>query len=418
MADELRATLEVEAPVTAPTDRELTVEVGWVLAGAFDEVDRRALALARTRLAELLTAWFSGFCWRFPVVWRRELRPASPVEPIELLEAATDERDHGRWDFVLVVTAAALKSHYKPFALGAPSSALDAAVISTQRLDPIVEDEQAEEDERIETIARRVTALAVHLLGHLNDLPHQDDPADFMYDLKTAADLDRMRYLQDRARMEEALREVAAERLEETATYRRPGLARRRGARLGFGLRVLWREWRNIWEAVRDVEPWLFPLRFSRLTTAAFSALVFLLMTAEVWELGMSQPPLRVAALALLTLAATSLYLLQRQHLLRRHRWETRLSEQRTVASVAASVAVVLGMATTFLLIFLAVLLIGKLLFSFRLISGWAALEPTWRHYLTFAGFVATLGLVAGALGASFEQEVYFRHVLLIDEET
>jgi len=88
------------------------------------------------------------------------------------------------------------------------------------------------------------------------------------------------------------------------------------------------------------------------------------------------------------------------------------------VASVAASVAVVLGMATTFLLIFLAVLLISRLLFSLQLISGWAALEPTWRHYLTFAGFVATLGLVAGALGASFEQEVYFRHVLLIDEET
>jgi len=31
---------------------------------------------------------------------------------------------------------------------------------------------------------------------------------------------------------------------------------------------------------------------------------------------------------------------------------------------------------------------------------------------------VTTLGLVAGALGASFEQEIYFRHVLLIAEET
>jgi len=39
MADELRATLEVETPVTVPTDHEMTVEVGWVL--------------ARTRLAEL-----------------------------------------------------------------------------------------------------------------------------------------------------------------------------------------------------------------------------------------------------------------------------------------------------------------------------------------------------------------------------
>ncbi|MDQ7040753.1 MAG: DUF2391 domain-containing protein [Rhodothermus sp.] len=418
MADELQGTLEVAAQAPVQTDRELTVEVGWVLAGVFDEVDRRALALARARLAQLLTAWFPGFCWRFPVVWRRELRPMSPVEPIELLEAATDERDHGRWDFVLVVTAATLKSHYKPFALGAPSSALDAAVLSTQRLDPIVEDEQVEEHERIETIARRVTALAVHLLGHLNGLAHQDDPSDFMYDLKTVADLDGMHVLQEQARMEKALQEVAAERLEETATYRQPGLVHRWRARLGFGLLVLWRERRNIWEAVREVEPWLFPMRFSRLTTAAFSALLFLLMTAEVWELGMQQPPLRVALLALLALAGTSFYLLQRQHLLRQHRWEVRFSEQRTVAAIAASVSVVLGMATTFVLLFGVVLLVSQLLFTFRLVTGWTALVPTWQHYLTFAGFVATLGLAAGALGASFEQGVYFRHVLLIDEET
>jgi hypothetical protein len=33
-------------------------------------------------------------------------------------------------------------------------------------------------------------------------------------------------------------------------------------------------------------------------------------------------------------------------------------------------------------------------------------------------GFVATLGVVLGALGASFESENYFRHVVLVDEET
>lgn len=418
MANEFRAVTTPEVSVSTDADRELTVEVGWVLAGTFDEVDRHALALARTRLAEQLAAWFPGFCWRFPVVWRREIHLVSPVEPVALLEAATDERDHGRWDFVLVVTAAALKSYYKPFALGAPSSALDAAVLSTQRLDPIVEEEQVEEEERIETLARRVTALAIHLLGHLNGLSHQDDPLDYMYDLKTAADLDGMRNLQDRDRMAKALAEVAAERLEETATYRQAGVAHRWRARLGFGLRVLWRERRNIWEAVREVEPWLFPLRFSRLTTAAFSAVLFLLMTAEVWELGMKQPPLRVLLLALLALASTSLYLLQRQHMLRRHRWEVRFSEQRTVASIAASVTVVLGMATTFVMIFSIVLLASKLLFALRLVVSWAALTPSWQHYLTFAGFVATLGLVAGALGASFEEAIYFRHVLLIDEET
>ena len=37
---------------------------------------------------------------------------------------------------------------------------------------------------------------------------------------------------------------------------------------------------------------------------------------------------------------------------------------------------------------------------------------------LAFAGFVAALGLGVGALGGSFEDQTYFRHVAYVDEET
>ena len=41
-----------------------------------------------------------------------------------------------------------------------------------------------------------------------------------------------------------------------------------------------------------------------------------------------------------------------------------------------------------------------------------------WTHFLSLAGFIASLGIIIGALGASFEAQVYFRHVAFVDEET
>lgn len=42
----------------------------------------------------------------------------------------------------------------------------------------------------------------------------------------------------------------------------------------------------------------------------------------------------------------------------------------------------------------------------------------TLQHYLSHAGLVAALGIVIGALGASFERQYYFQHITYVDEET
>ncbi len=384
-------------------------------AGRFDAVDRAAIQLMRKDLLATLQALFPAFTWRIPVVRRREVPLAAPAEPVDLIERALAERDAYRWDMALVVTSLDLRSHFKPFMVGAPASSLDVAVLSTARLDPLdVLEEDEDASTRTDLLARRLTTLALHLLGHLNELPHRDDPEDLMYDFSTVEDLDRMHRLADRERLEETLREVADQRLEETETYRRGG------ARLGFALRVLWRERGNLTHAVREVEPWRFPLRFSRMTTAAVSTLLVFLLTAEAWEFGMVQPPGRTAGLALLALAGASTYVLHRQHLLTRRR-QARLSEQRVVATLSAVVAVGLGLLTTFALLFGVTLTVGLTLFPDEVVQAWAASlghPPALRHYLVLAGLLSTLGLLTGALGASFEEEHYFRHVLLLDEET
>ncbi len=394
------------------------LELGWVLAGRFEAVDREAAEAARARVLAYLRERFPAYDWRMPLVRRPEAVEHVPAEPTALLDAGVLERDARRWDFVFVVTQAPLRTYYKPFAFGAPSQAVQGAVLSTARIDPLTalaEDEQgsAARDERIRVIGRRLTVLAFHLFGHLGGLEHAEDPEDLMYDLRTVADLDAMRAFSEesRARLAEALADAADVRLEETGRYR--------GHTARFYGRALWIGRREIGGAVWRARPWEFPFRFSRLTAAAASTLVILVITAEAWDLGMSQPPGRVVFLTFLALAGTSTYVLKRQQLLRR-RSAGRLSEQRVVANVSIGATVVLGMATTYVLLFALTLLLTTTLFSERLAAGWAASveEIGPGSYFVLAGFVAALGVLIGALGASFEEQRYFRHVAYIDEET
>lgn len=395
------------------------VEVGWVVVGRVDAVDREAVQQARAAVLRYFREQFPAFRWQMPVTWRKEARPPSPAEPIRLLDIGASERDAHRWDLAFVITAVELKSYYKSFTLGTPSSALDTALISTARLDPAASIDQADRDERVATTARRLRALFIHLFGHLNDLPHQDDPGDFMYDLRTVGALDQMHTLADHERLHAELNEIAQERLEESADYRGQS-GRDRVLRFWFGLRVLGQELGDVLRTIGHIKPWLFPLRFSRMTTAAVSTLLILMMTAEAWDLGMSQPLARVALLSVVALLGTSGYIIKRQRLLMR-RQRARLSEQRVIAQMSVTGAVVLGMLTVYLGLFATVLGVGTALFAPDLIGSWAAslqgaARP--RHFVALAGFLATLGLLTGALGASFEQESYFRHVALLDEET
>jgi hypothetical protein len=53
-------------------------------------------------------------------------------------------------------------------------------------------------------------------------------------------------------------------------------------------------------------------------------------------------------------------------------------------------------------------------------VQNWAASEANpigADDYAVFVAFVASLGLLIGALGASFESQDYFRHITYVDEE-
>lgn len=393
------------------TEETPLIEVGWLVAGRLDDVDLKATDQARERMLKEMRRSFPRFEWQMPMVRREDVALPAREEPVHLLDYGVSERDAKSWDFAFVITGADLVSHFRHYALAASSRSLDVTVISTSRIDPY--GSGVPEEERRERLARRIYVLALHLFGHLNGLGHADSPEDLMHDLGCVPDLDRMRtYSPDEVQaLEAALRQVADVRIEERGDGLGPVLFYLHAARVG---------WRGIVNAVRHAQPWTLPFRLSRLTTGACSALLILLMTAEAWDLGMSQDPRVIAALSLLALVTTTAYIVKRQRLLVR-RGVGGLREQTAISNISVTLSILLGLLTTYAGLFLVVLALSLALYPEELVTDWAASregEVALRHYLVLAGFIASLGIVIGSLGASFEEQQYFRHIAYVDEET
>jgi len=405
--------VEDAVPAVPGGDRhEPLVEIGLVAAGLMDDTSLRAVERYRAEIDRQLSHEFSEFSWRISVIQRPGLNSVHRVEPVTLLDAAREERDAHEWDFVLIITAADLASHYKPFALMAVSRATDAAVISTSRIDPKTSEPETSAGQRMETLRERLTVLTLHALGHLNGLEHEQDERNLMFDVRSVDDLGALRDWNEAQRRQigRNLREIADLRLEEKRTPR---------FILPFYLRSMWINRHEILNAVREAHPWEFPVRLTRLTTAAVSTAILLMMTAETWDVAHSQTLPRIFALWFATFAATTWYITFRQQLLVRR--ERRLSEQSVITNVSAVAVVICGMLTTFLVLLATVFVASLLLFRLSVVRRWTGAVETstlFPDYALVATFIACLAIVVGALGASFEDHHYFRHVTFVDEET
>lgn len=393
----------------------LLIEIGVIIAGPLDLVDGRAVRMAVQQADQRLRELHPGFTFDFFEIRRPEMNGTGRVEPSQLLRQALEQRDAKHWDFAFVLTAAELAGKYSTYCFAALSRPLDAAVVSLMLIDPQALGVVADAEERVHRIARRLSRLMLHALGHLTGLPESDHPNDLMFHPPEAPALDLMAGLseQDLEAQRRALVEIADPRLEE------------RGKRsmnpLLFAVRAAWINRRVIARSIWAAQPWQFPRRLSRLTIASFSTLAILIMTAEAWDLALAQEPRSGALLVLGTWFVSTLYVVFRQQLLLRRR--SRRTEQSIVTSASALGTVFCGMVTTWLALFVAGAAVAYLLFPADLIANWSTSTITntrsvqWHDRPQMAAIAASLGLIIGALGASFESESYFRHVIFVDEE-
>ena len=407
----------IEAGPAAEPPHVPDVVVGWVQAGPLDDTQREAFNRARALVREALQRELPGFAWSFPFLRRRDLvTGGAEAEPVDLLDAGVTERRVAGWDFALVVTAADLRARFRPFALATPAQALDTAALSMARIDPGVRDSGMTDAERAERMGYRLAALALHAFGHLNGLDHEAREDAVMHAPRSPSDLDlsSLSFTEpNRTEIEAELHDVADPRLEEETAFERLSDA-------AFVVKAILLNWADVADTVVQIRPWRFPFQLSKLTTAAFSTLVVLVMTAEAWDLGTRQPLALVGALSAVAIVGTSAYLVRKQGLLARRHGQAR-TEQQVVQAVSILLALGLGMSTTWGLLFGTTLGLRVLLFDGPILDGWAASlgHPVGHDdVLAFAGFVAALGLGVGALGGSFEDQTYFRHVAYVDEET
>lgn len=396
-------------------NQETLIEIGVIVAGPLDRVDAKATKIAVEQTDERLTELFPGLKFDFFEIKRPEMMGGGRIEPSLLLRQAMEERDSKHWDFAFVLTASELVGYYSPYCFAALSRPLDAAVISMSLIDPQALGIEVDQDSRVQRIARRLSRLMLHSIGHLSGLPRSDHPNDLLFHPPNASALDHMAALQpdDVERARQHLMDIADMRLEE-------GEGRALGY-VSFSFRAAWINRYEVYEAIIAARPWEFPTRLSRLTIAAFSTLAILLMTAEAWDLALAQSHIRVFGLIGASLLVTTAYVVARQQLLvRRGR---RRSEQYVVTSLSAFGIVFAGMLSTWLTLFVVGLMLSHFLFPSRLVATWAASTITdtrmldWTDRPHMAVFVASLGLLIGALGASFESQHYFRHIIFVDEE-
>ena len=432
-----------DKPAVPSEEERPLIEIGWVVVGDVSGDVGRVARLGRAAFLRQVRSQFPGFRWKVPFidVPQAPFNEATP-EPVQLLDVALAEREGRRLDFALAVWPGEMAGYDRPHPLGAPSSIIACAAIALGRLMPLAADEDETGSEGVpadwhDALARagdELRALACHLLGHLVGLGHAPEPTDFMHPPHDDEDLRRMESYRPETveRLREELADVADPRLEEreadadpVARDERHGLARFAGwgGRLRFALLAAWHNRRDVRAILSRVQPWRLPLRLGRLVTAAASTLVVLLMTAEAWEAGMSQPAWRLIVLSLIAIGVATAYLVNKQRLLvarpRRGR-PSRHSEQRSVGNVAVVLAVLVGLVVTYAALFVAALVAAWLCYPAGLVENWAASveQPTqFHHYLRLAAGVAALGLGIGVLGASFEPRGYVRHVAYVDEE-
>lgn len=396
------------------------IELGWLVVGDPTSFQLDAVRSAREGVSKTLEAGFPQFRWAMPLISGSSEPPSAGIdEPAGRLDEGVQTRDLRGWDFAFVITPFDLRSHYKSHALAVPSRALAVAVISLARLSADVRtagertagERTAGERNDPTALAQRIGTLALHAFGDLNGLWHREASDAVMRSFDSVSDLDRAGGFDDdeRERLELALEQVADLRLEEATGAPSP---------FRFYLRASRERAGEIASATLQARPWEFPLRLSRLTTAALSALCLLLVTAEVWDLGTTQRATTIASLSVGVVALATAFILTRQRLLLR-RARTRLSEQAVVMNVSAVLIVVSGLTTTYAMLFASTLLLGFGLFDPDLMARWAPeAAGRGRSLIGMAGLIAALGLLIGSLGASLEGQDYFRHVIYADEET
>jgi hypothetical protein len=159
---------------------------------------------------------------------------------------------------------------------------------------------------------------------------------------------------------------------------------------------------------LRANRPWRLIARLSRALAAAGAAIVFALVTAEVWHLAAALSPWRLGALSVISMAAVVVFLILVHGL-----WKRRPAgggrEQAILFNVATTLTLIIGVASLSCALFVIALGAGELMLDQRVVSESIGDHVSFATYLKIAWMTSSLATVAGALGAGLESDAAVR---------
>ncbi|MEM8530951.1 MAG: hypothetical protein AAGF95_08920 [Chloroflexota bacterium] len=377
-----------------PDTNKPLMSIGWIV--ATDERDEAVLAIYRQAcqtLQQTLEGQFPQFRWEMPFICDRRHAKFGALEPLPLLELGVQEKLSHHWDYALVLVSNELVPRYRTTILGVPSSALEVAIMSSARL-------------ATERQAEQLAALALHMLGHVWGLEH-----DSLGPMVVPGEVDSLCLApfsaQQQTEIVERLEEVADARLEEQP---------HRLGRFAFYWRTFWADPRGIVEDIWGYAPWKMPLQMERLTAAAAVSILVLLLAAEAWEVGVNVSLISLLLGVGVATIGSTFFLFFGQHLgdIARHvGWREQLVRTRIVVFST----LLLGMGALWLMLFL-FSFIATLYIPQFVLSRWVDVPIDIFALLRYAAFLATVGVIAGALGGNLEEEDEIKATLFYDEET
>jgi predicted Zn-dependent protease len=371
------------------------------LATDFSEaVDRAA-----EQLHQILSEELSVEVKVFEFIGPHLVPSAATYSPFDFLRLGLAEKLERQIPFLLVVSEAALSATTVSYALAFPSQIMNIGILSTNRLSPEFWGEQASP----ERTSRRLAGLMLHTVGHLLNLEHHDDAQNAMYDFAAVEDLEHMHKItaEQREHIRRTLPLESRDAIED-------------GSRLGFILRQIVGDWPAIVRAVIQANPFRLLRQLPTMLTAAFSVIIVLFFTAEIWDVASTVELGQLIIFSGISLVAATAVLY------RAFAFATVLTRRKRIAEsiVVTTAATVLSLIATMALLYILFLIVSYLgtiiIFPRRLMTTWPTVDPATRviDHIKLSMFLAAVGLLAGSLGGRADSQQLVRYVLFLDEET
>lgn len=404
----------ITGDAVGPTDpeTEVVVDVGVLVVhsprGDGVELTGFADRAARDVVADLDAA--TDATWRFHAEEPEEVTDYDARYPSEFLDEAELRMVEGPYDLVVVVTDVPLLSRRERRVPGLASPLGRVAVLSTHALrrSPRDQPRRSLDDEAVRWNG---AALLLHQIGHVLGAGHEEDSGSAMSPF--SFDPGRGTVPAFDADVSGRLRRRADEIPEEETRSR--GLLRR----LRFYLLSIARNPIQLLSAVVQSRALLLPLSLPKLSTAALVPTLVVVFSAETWDVGLTITNGTAAVFAAGSILLAAMYIVFSQNLLFPRGRERVLTEHVALVNVTVFCILVLGMVGLYLLVGLIMLTIQVVVFPPNLMTNWPSLEePTVGalELVRIAGFIATIGVLSGALGGGLEKQHILRHLVLFDD--